>query len=163
MKSLNPLVIGLYLILVLLSVLLLAPCTWFIGYSMGFITLPIAVLLALLLLHISGFRFQRHYKEIAFSLLMIVLSVALSVFVIDISFDGQIYHQPTIYALSHGWNPSRDSHNPIISDKWGENIWIDHYCRGMETISASIVAFTGNMESGKAVNLIIAISLFDFP
>lgn len=160
MKSLNTVVVGIYLVLVLLSVLLLAPCTWFIGYSMSFITLPIAVLLASLLLHISGFRFQHHYKEITFSLLMIVFSVALSMFVFDISFDGQVYHQPTIYALSHGWNPVHDSHNPIISDKWGENIWIDHYCRGMETISASIVAFTGNMESGKAVNLIIAISLF---
>ena len=160
MKNLNALVIGLYLIFVLLSVLLLVPFTWFIGYGMCYITFPLAVLLASLILHISGFCFLHHYKEIILSLLIIALCAVLSAFVMDISFDGQVYHQPTVYALSHGWNPIRDSHNPIISDKWGENIWIDHYCRGMETISASIVAFTGNMESGKAVNIIIAISLF---
>ena len=38
------------------------------------------------------------------------------------------------------------------------NIWIDHYCKGMETVSATIVAMTGNLELGKAVSWLLGLS-----
>lgn len=76
----------------------------------------------------------------------------LSMFLWDYSADGQWYHMPAAWALAHGWNPIALHHNTLISPMVNANIWIDHYCKGMETLSASVIAFTGNTESGKAVN-----------
>ena len=75
------------------------------------------------------------------------------------SWDGQAYHQPMVYALAYGWNPIEDSHNTIIDDIWNMNIWIDHYLRGMEISAATIVSFTNNLEMGKAVNMIFMLSV----
>lgn len=41
-------------------------------------------------------------------------------------------------------------------------MWVDHYAKGQETICASIVAFTGNMEMGKLGNFFLPLSSLFF-
>lgn len=82
----------------------------------------------------------------------------------DASYDGQWYHSAVIRLMSTGWNPF---YHAILSQSempyyTATNIWVSHYAKGMETIEAGIVAMTGNLESGKAVNLMFTTSLFCF-
>lgn len=75
----------------------------------------------------------------------------------DCSWDGIGYHQPTIFALSDGWNPIWDN----SYDK-GLIIWTIHYAKALEVISACVYSLTGEMEAGKAVNFIFAVAVFLF-
>jgi hypothetical protein len=74
------------------------------------------------------------------------------------SYDGQAYRQPMVYALANDWNPVYNSHNPIIDCLWNMNIWIDHYPKGMEISAATITSMTGSLEMGKSVNTIFLLS-----
>ena len=147
--------IGYIQIFTILNTLLLSGIAWLIGWHISAIHFPVAFILSVVILHC--FR-KNIIKDVSISLLLMLFVILLSAIIPDGSYDGQAYHQPMIYALSHGWNPIYDSHNTIISDNWGMNMWIDHYCKGMETISATIVAMTGNLESGKAVSWLLGLS-----
>ena len=98
-------------------------------------------------------------KEFLIYILLLVFSILINWIIPDMSWDGQAYHQPMVYALASGWNPIADSHNPIISDLWNMNIWIDHYLKGMEISAATIFSMTGQLETGKAVNTILMFSV----
>lgn len=89
------------------------------------------------------------------AVIVMALSMWISSVIYDYSADGQWYHMPAAYALSHGWNPVYVHHNPIIAEAHHANLWIDHYSKGMETLAATVIALTGNVESGKAVNMIM--------
>ncbi|MDB0716233.1 hypothetical protein FNW54_11775 [Bacteroides sp. HF-5092] len=147
--------IGYIQIFTILNTLLLSGIAWLIGWHISAIHFPVAFILSVVILHC--FR-KNIIKDVSISLLLMLFVILLSAIIPDGSYDGQAYHQPMIYALSHGWNPVYDSHNTIISDNWEMNIWIDHYCKGMETVSATIVAMTGNLESGKAVSWLLGLS-----
>ena len=69
----------------------------------------------------------------------------------DYSYDGNAYHQEIIAALCDGWNPTAPP-GPF-SDL---TLWSLHYAKGIEIIESTVVALTGNLESGKAVNIILA-------
>lgn len=79
----------------------------------------------------------------------------------DPAFDSNWYHQPGIYLLSHGWNPIYEHHSMKLVDE-SSRMWVDHYAKGQETICASIVAFTGNMEMGKLGNFFLPLSSLFF-
>lgn len=71
----------------------------------------------------------------------------------DFSYDGNAYHQESIAALCEGWNPVHPQ--PQFADL---SIWSLHYAKGLEIIEATVVSTTGLLESGKAVNFILALS-----
>ena len=151
---------GLYLLFFLLSVQIVTSTIWLCGSSISWVNLPISIILACL-----PFVFFKSQKvnivhNLAAGVIIIAICTFFSLLLLDFSYDGNAYHQPIIYALANGWNPIYQSHNHIIADAWNMNLWIDHYCKGMETISAVFVAFTGNMESGKAVNFLFPLSTF---
>ena len=135
----------------------LSGLSWLVGGTITLFHLPLSFLFGCLLF---GKETGRHVREIASALVIIIVSIGLSALIYDYSADGQWYHMPAAYALSHGWNPVYESHNPIIADVHTANLWIDHYCKGIETMAATIVAVTGNVESGKAVNLIMLTATF---
>lgn len=123
---------------------------WWFHISIQPFYFPLAVLISLL-------HFCRHalpIKESISFLVLLILSISINWIIPDMSWDGQAYHQPMVYALANGWNPITDSHNPIINDIWNMNIWIDHYLRGMEISAATIFSTTGQLETGKSVNML---------
>ncbi len=162
MKTLNFLSIGAFVLFTLITILLLSAFTWSVGSHINVMIFPFSVIIIGSIFYWKNKYWNFRIQDSLFCISLIGLSLLISSLINDISFDGQVYHQPAIYALSHGWNPFYESHNAVISNKWGENIWIDHYCKGMETLSASIVACTNNMESGKAINILLMFSLFCF-
>lgn len=72
----------------------------------------------------------------------------------DYSWDGNWYHQSTIFALADGWNPVWNQDGEELS------LWSIHYAKALELISACIFKFTGNLESGKAVNILLGVASF---
>lgn len=99
-------------------------------------------------------------RDVKASLKSLICSIAwwlillpLSTVIIDSSYDGNAYHQEIIAALCRGWN-IEGSQIPGIP----LSVWAIHYAKGLEMVQASVVAFTGFIESGKAVNLIFGLS-----
>lgn len=112
---------------------------------------------------VTGFTFiyQNHSLKhknlwiLLYPLVIIVSAVFLGKFIWDYSYDGMAYHQVGIHSLMHGWNPFYEK-CPI------DIIWVDHYAKGMETMSAILATTFGDLESGKAINIIFIIALLLF-
>ena len=69
----------------------------------------------------------------------------------DYSVDGVSYHQDAVYAFFRGCNFYL--HPTECGDV---TLWTRHYAKGMEMMQACVMAMTGNIESGRAVNLVLA-------
>lgn len=69
----------------------------------------------------------------------------------DYSVDGVSYHQDAVYAFFRGCNFYL--HPTECGDV---TLWTRHYAKGMEMMQACVMAMTGNIESGRAVNLMLA-------
>lgn len=109
--------------------------------------------------HISSIKDRLTYAICCIFLTFACLLIM--AFLYDTSYDGPWYHAAVIKEMTEGWNPF---FQPILSiDETPYHIdchiWMSHYAKGMETIQAGIVALTGNLESGKALNLFWLIAL----
>lgn len=91
-----------------------------------------------------------NYKDIFIICTITILLILLSQNIYDYSYDGQWYHSGTILKLSEGWNPI---YQHDIKVHQSADLWINHYSRGMETVSACIVSTFNNLETGKSINL----------
>jgi len=79
----------------------------------------------------------------------------------DWSYDGNTYHKLAIGMLTDGWNPlyekieefdiTRD--NPI-NPSYYNTVWDNHYAKGVYIFDANIAKITGNIETGKSINII---------
>ena len=89
---------------------------------------------------------------------LIAASLLIAIQFYDCSFDGQWYHQDAIMFLADGWNPIWDAaiSNNVVS---GLNAnYVNHYPKAPWVIEAVLYLFTGNIEAGKAIQLIYLIS-----
>ncbi len=144
-------IISYMMVITIIYSMFISGILWWFNTTINPYIFPAAILIS-----ISHFLKQKiSIYEIVLFLLLIVISIIINCFIPDMSWDGQAYHQPMVYALANGWNPIIDSHNPVINKIWDMNLWIDHYPKGMEISAASIFSMTGNLESGKAVNTIL--------
>jgi len=99
-------------------------------------------------------------KAIIISLIVIISSTFVSSFMFDRSSDGNTYHKDAIGVLKEGFNPVYDESSIFILERDNGNhltnyaIWIDHYAKANWIMAANFYSLTGNIESGKAMNLI---------
>ncbi len=119
------------------------------------------------------FRSKQEKKEIIqvilLSLGIIVISVLISSFMFDRSSDGNTYHKDAIGVFKEGFNPVYQSSSDVIQKRTDDSktlteysIWIDHYAKANWIIAANFYAFTGNIESGKAMNFLAIYIVFSF-
>lgn len=105
-------------------------------------------------------------KTIVLSLIIILISTIISCIMFDRSSDGNTYHKDAIGVLKEGFNPVYESSFDFIKDRDNDtelseySIWIDHYAKANWIIGANFYSLTGNIESGKAMNLISAYIVF---
>ena len=156
-------IVGYMMLLSIFYSIIIPSLLWWFNITIQPFIFPLAVLISIL--HFCNYKLP--IKESILFLLLLVLSIQLNLIIPDMSWDGQAYHQPMVYALANGWNPIANSHNPIINDLWNMNIWIDHYLKGMEISAATIFSMTGQLETGKTVNMmllfsVLMISLYNF-
>ncbi len=104
-----------------------------------------------------------------FSIIITILIAIISTFLVgktfDTSCDGNFYHKTAIGLIKEGWNPLYEESEEFckkndteIEDK-GQFLWIDHYPKVTWNFAASIYAITNNIESGKVLTVLLAISL----
>jgi hypothetical protein len=178
------------LINIVVFTLLLCSVGFLFGASVGKWQFPLAMLLALVVTYFAGMGFLGIGFGLAF--LKTVISVLVSVltciivagFFYDVSFDGQWYHQETVYRLKQGYNPVRqiiptppdelfgnsytscvgvDAKNIKPLARPTENlkfININNFSKGSEVVEAAIYSLTNRIETGKALNGILLIAGF---
>ncbi len=120
---------------------------------------PAACAAAYLLLGHFSLRLSRTWLAAGLLALLLVFaaSTLLSTYLLDISWDGRDYHQKAIYRLAQGWNPLQTTLEP---QQVYYNVWLNHYPKGAWIGAAWFYRLTGEIESGKALNLIAIAAVF---
>jgi hypothetical protein len=85
----------------------------------------------------------------ALTLAVVAVSLGLSLFFYDFSWDGLWYHQPGIIHIARDWNPLTD---PLRSFERSMELWVRHYAKGPWYMAAAIYRTTGHIEAGKCIN-----------
>lgn len=139
-------------------------------------------LLVLSVLGSSGFLYYLLYKKnitkpwlwIGLFLSLLASSVWFGSVTIDSTYDGNSYHKTAIGALKHGWNPvsadinrfngSTENSHKIVdatgADRTSDELWVNSYPKASWVFAANIYKMTGNIESGKALNLLAVFIVF---
>ena len=119
-------------------------------------------------------KISRAWLVPLFTIVAIVGSVLFASTTIDSTYDGNSYHKTAIGALKNGWNPvyqdintfnSSDENSHKLVDYLGEDRvndspWADSYPKATWIFAASLYDLTGNIETGKAINLLSIITVF---
>ena len=112
---------------------------------------------------------KEFFTIIILSLIVIIVSTLISNFMFDRSSDGNTYHKDAIGVLKEGFNPVYESSYDTILKRQDDSkelteysIWTDHYAKANWIIAANFYALTDNIESGKAMNLIVVYIVFCF-
>lgn len=154
--------IGLYFLLLSLLTYILSIITFIMGGNLSMLQLLAGSILSLILINYKS-DFKNYTLTSLFLICIEYLTILLAGSLYDPSFDGQVYHSAIIKLLSEGWNPF---YHPILNDNDMPylldpdiSIWTSYYAKGIEIVEAAIVAFTKNLETGKALNFWFYISL----
>lgn len=157
----SSIVIGTGLLSVCAIILLLTSLLFFLGQSICNLIFPISILItAFPIWYLSKKEKSSWWRNCILIYFIIFISLFISSIAYDHTYDGLTYHQDMIYQLKNGWNPVYAHHADGAHPKLVT--WVSHYARGIEIISATIYAFTNNIESGKAVNFMLVIASFCF-
>ena len=96
-------------------------------------------------------------KCVFISILIILISLIISGYFIDYSFDGQGYHGEAIIQLANGWNPTKTNLNEKIDFVFAV---INHFSKAYWISGAYLYSLTNKFESAKSINIISSIALF---
>lgn len=100
----------------------------------------------------------RIISQLLWALFFVIISLLVSSYFIDYSYDGQSYHGEAIIQLRNGWNPTMsylpNDETDIIS------LVINHFSKASWVTGAFFYTLTGNFESAKAANLIFIFANF---
>ena len=83
---------------------------------------------------------------------VLAASLALAATFMDLTWDGQWYHQTAVYKMAEGWNPLRDPVHDFGRHTW--NLWVLHYAKGPWYVALALFVTTGNIEIAKAASAI---------
>jgi hypothetical protein len=92
------------------------------------------------------------------SMLALMLCARISAAIPDTSWDGLAYHQPSIYELRAGWNPTVESKDGTIFSNF---IWTNNYPKGAWLCSATLAGAFGDIQAAK-LTFFLALAAFAF-
>lgn len=126
---------------------------------------PLALVLTLLLNYFISSRKGKsgNKRDLFRSAAAVVGIVGLSILIAgsfyDTSWDGQRYHLESVCRLKEGWNPCHTFLPPApgAGDQW---LYVNYYPKAVELCEASIYSFTGKVETGKAINIMLMAAAF---
>ncbi len=110
----------------------------------------------------EGLQGNARWYPAALTLILLAVSLLLSAFFYDLSWDGQWYHQLGIITIAHDWNPLSE---PLRSfdqspSQLHSQLYLRHYAKGPWYSAATIFATTGRIELGKCINWLILMASF---
>lgn len=144
---------GLYLLLIPLYCLLGADIAFVVGSGIGPVIFPLAVVAASTTVYVLA---QAHRdKALLSGFILTIAAVWLATLLDDMSSDGIIYHQEIIVHLLDGWNPFT---TPVAGSPDPDlELLVAHYAKGVEIMASTVASFTGRIESGKAINILMIV------
>ncbi|MDR0364770.1 MAG: hypothetical protein LBH92_07125 [Bacteroidales bacterium] len=152
--KINQFAVGAGLLQIPFFSLLTASALFAIGLKIYPFVLTFAIILSLLSLYLMTRKSTSEFiSSTALFLMLFFASLYLSSMFYDYSWDGRCYHGEAIVAMKNGWNPMYQHHVLGVNPEMA--FWVDHYAKGLETISAVIYSATNELELGKAVNFIL--------
>lgn len=149
----------------MLLCLLLPVLSFLVGITVQSWMLPVCALLAAGILYFLSGKQKISGRGALFWLLLVAVSVILAGFIYNIHWDGNTYHKTAVGLLMDGWNPLREDCLQGLSEKLCTSgmaynaRWVNHYANGSWILSAVFASFFGTIEAGKAVNLLLAVSV----
>lgn len=170
---------GIFLLMFLTIILLFSTVLWIFKVPITRWHLPIEFLLTIVVYSI--YAFFRNERKITKSFISrVIITVILSALcfsvssyiesdIYDTTSDGNTYHKLAIGSMKNGWIPlyesckdyTREDGNVVtVSNQNINYLWADHYAIGTEILGANIYAFSNNIETGKAFNLVIMYCAF---
>jgi len=112
-------------------------------------------------LNIFNKNFLMTKKDFLFQIFILFCVFGVSIFCSwyfwDYSWDGRLYHQQAIILLSEGWNPVFEK---PVSEFFTLSIWVEHYPKFAEIVSANFVVLFNNLQIGKVVNYLFGVNVF---
>ena len=121
---------------------------------------PMALVLALVLGDRLGCRIKLPASERlwppALALGTLAVSLAVSAWYFDLSWDGQWYHQTAVYALAGDWNTLTEPMRGFTSHL---ELYVRHYAKGPWYVAAAICNTIGQFECGKCTAIIAWVAM----
>lgn len=162
---------GLNIALSLCIILVLSSLLFLFRIPMTIFNLPISLIISSIILFYLMKReknLKLYFLSIVCSLFIIFSSVFISGKIYDLSYDGNAYHKDAIALLKNGWNPVYESSEDFykrsdLRDQEFINshaLWEDHYAKAGWIVGSSIYINTNNIETGKAINLLMMFVCF---
>lgn len=161
---------ALFLLLFIISNLIISSSMFILGISIQKITIFLSFLISLL---VVIFRMKKYKinivstcSSILLTTLIIIFSIFLSSKIYDRTCDGNFYHKVSIGMLMDGWNPLKETMKEFEEtsdfnyDVANGAIWGEHYAKASHIFAANVSKVTGNIESGKALNIISVFIVF---
>jgi len=158
------LVLGLHALLLVLFCAAGSTVGWWLGLPLsGAIPLASAIATGITLILVTRRLCPDRWPATAARLAAILIGiVAASTLAagrfLDLSWDGQGYHQRAIIALAEGWNPVWDGDPPGARS----TVPLRHYPKLVETTAAEIYRLSGSIELGKSINWLVLAASFLF-
>lgn len=100
----------------------------------------------------------KKYRNIFFSIGIILISMIINGFMIDISYDGQAYHMLIPIMINAGWNPIWDYSANLYNNISVNTIWCIVYPKSLEIFSSVFYMATGNILVGKFYNILLIVA-----
>ncbi|RLE18687.1 MAG: hypothetical protein DRJ14_02925 [Acidobacteria bacterium] len=151
---------GLFPVLWMGATELLAAVGFFFGIPVSGWHVVLSLLISAVSLAVVGWK-TRQFLAILLSFagiaLMLAIGWGLAGHFLDVTWDGQGYHQSAIIELAHGWDPAT-----TYAKTGGDRLlkYANYYSKGPWICAASMFKLTGNIESGKLFNLLLMMSAF---
>lgn len=154
--------LGFSILIFLATVVWLSTFFFLLGVPIQPFTIPLAIIISFFFTAYIGRLTSKDAASLAIAMVATIFICALvSTYVYDFSFDGNTYHKTTIGMMKNGWNPVYESFEnaaltlKIIPDDYDWPIWYDHYPKASWIIGAAFYRLSGNIETGKCMNMLI--------
>lgn len=129
-----------------------------VGFAWVFpVSVAMAAAAGVLLLRRAGCGATHTSIVCGLFLAAVAVSMALSAFFFDFSWDGEWYHQTAILHIARDWNPVFD---PMHGFAAHLQTWVQSYAKGPWYFAAAVYRATGHMEWGKAINWLALVAAF---
>ena len=119
------------------------------GGAVNAVVVPVAVALSVAVIVWFYGADRRVLVTAGITILVLSALTWLCALLSDHSYDGNAYHGEIIGRLLDGWNPLYEDAGSPVS-------WVCGYAKALEMMEALVAAVTGNMESGKVINFMLA-------
>ena len=160
---------GLLLLIYFFVTLIFSSILFVFDMSISTVSAIISIFLSVLMYSVVNLKKQKTESFIGgiLAIAIFVLAIFASQLVYDFAHDSNWYHKAAIGSLANGWNPvyekfgefSKNSQLNITDMEYAE-VFTQHYAKGAWIVGANIYSITNDIESAKAINLIMAYILF---